>query len=294
MQRLLELPSNIDLLPFSAFLWQKGIAHRISEECGQQVLWLDHSAYALQVKQYYADWQAGLLQLNEVKSNGWKHHGLMNGPVADWKRMPATIVLIITCLVVAFITQLGSDYHTIAWLSFLNFNVIDQYIRFVSLSYSLLNGEYWRLLTPIFLHFGIMHLVFNMLWLLEFGRRLELHHGSLFLTLLIVVIGLVSNVAQYHFGGVGILFGGFSGVIYGLMGFLWIREKEQPNLYGVPSGIYLFMLIWLVIGLTGVLNVVGFGQMANTAHVGGLLAGTIYGWLYNRFQGQKEKTMKGG
>lgn len=295
MQRLLELPMGIDLLPFSAFLWRAEIAHRITEECGQQVLWLDHSANALQVEQFYADWQAGLLQLSEVKQGGWKCYGLMNGPLADWKRMPATLLFIVACLIVALLTRLGSDYHTIAWFSFLNFEIdsIDnKYIRYVPLSDSLSYGEYWRLITPIFLHFGILHLAFNMLWLLEFGRRLERYHGSLFLVLLIMVTGLISNVSQYNFSDTGSLFGGFSGVIYGLMGFLWMREKAQPGLYGVPSGIYMFMLIWMVIGFTDVLGMIGLGQTANSAHAGGLLVGTACGWLYNRFWYKKEKSIK--
>ncbi len=292
MQRLFEVSMETDLLPFSAFLWRDGIAHRITEEGGRQVLWLENPGNAAQVEQFFADWQAGLLQLGEVKVQWWKRHGLMSGPLADWKRMPATLLFLVACLVVAFITRLGNDYQTVAWFSFLNFDIAGEYIRFVPLSYSLSHGEYWRLLSPIFLHFGILHLAFNMLWLLEFGRRLELHHGSFFLALLIIVTGLVSNVAQYQFGGSVALFGGFSGVIYGLMGFLWIREKEQPGLYGVPSGIYMFMLIWLVIGFTGVLGAIGFGQMANTAHAGGLLSGAACGWLYNRFRGEKQNVIK--
>ena len=174
MQRLFELSMETDLLPFSAFLWREGIAHRITEEGGRQVLWLENPANAAQVEQFFADWQAGLLQLGEVKVQWWKRHGLMSGPLADWKRIPATLLFLVACLVVAFITRLGNDYQTVAWFSFLNFDIAGEYIRFVPLSYSLSHGEYWRLLSPIFLHFGILHLAFNMLWLLEFGRRLEL------------------------------------------------------------------------------------------------------------------------
>lgn len=291
MQRILEVSMETDLLPFSAFLWQEGIAHRITEESGCQVLWLENPVSAYQVKQFYADWQMGFLQLDEVKIQWWKwwkRRGLINGPLANWKRIPMTLLFLVICLIVALMTRMGSDYQTIAWFSFLDFDIGGKYIRSVPLSYSLSHGEYWRFLTPVFLHFGSLHLAFNMLWLLEFGHRIELHHGSLFTALFIMVTGVVSNIAQYQLGGRMALFGGFSGVIYGLMGFLWVREKNQPGLYGEPPGIYRFMLIWLVIGFTGILGVIGFGQMANTAHASGLLTGAACGWLYNHFRGARK------
>ena len=73
----------------------------------------------------------------------------------------------------------------------------------------------------------------------------------------------------------GPVFGGMSGVVYGLLGYVWIRGKFDPG-----SGLYLhsytvtMMIIWFVACLTGVL-----GPIANTAHAAGLVMGMAWGYL---------------
>jgi len=137
----------------------------------------------------------------------------------------------------------------------------------------ILSGQVWRLITPIFLHFGILHLVFNMLWLRDLGSMIEAHQGSLRLVLLVLVIGVISNTAQYFWHGVS--FGGMSGVVYGLLGYIWLRGKFDP-----ASGLFLhqttvvMMLVWLVLCYTGML-----GPIANAAHTVGLGVGRASGYL---------------
>ena len=58
-------------------------------------------------------------------------------------------------------------------------------------------GDFWRLITPIFLHFGIVHFIFNSLWLSMLGSRIERLSGSIHLILLVLISGLVSNLAQF-------------------------------------------------------------------------------------------------
>jgi len=67
-------------------------------------------------------------------------------------------------------------------------------------------GQVWRLLTPVFVHFGAMHLVFNRLVLWHFGRMIELRRGPWFLAGLTLVLGIGSNLVSYlaygsNFGG---------------------------------------------------------------------------------------------
>ena len=281
MIRVFDLPAEEDLLPFTAFLWKQGIVHRITEEGGRQVLWVEQADHSAIVLEYYRDWKAGLLQLGEVKMK-WRTGGLASGPLSDWKRMPVTILLLAACLVVAVITRLGANDTTVALFSMNDYVVQGQYIRYATLESMLEMGQFWRLITPIFLHFGIAHLLFNALWVMDFGHRIELKHKGLFLIGLVMFTGLVSNLLQYVVMDGFPRFGGMSGVIYGMLGFCWVREKEYPGAYSVPSGIYMFMLVWLVIGYTGVLDLLGFGKVANAAHAGGLMAGVFLGWLYNR------------
>jgi membrane associated rhomboid family serine protease len=132
-------------------------------------------------------------------------------------------------------------------------------------------GQVWRLFTPMFLHFGIIHLGFNMMWLWSFGGMLELRFGHWKFLGLVLAVALISNVIQGYWGGIN--FGGMSGANYGLFGFLYLRGKFHPNPGPVLSSQTIQnMLIWLVICFTGLV-----GPIANGAHVGGLIAGGLIG-----------------
>lgn len=132
-------------------------------------------------------------------------------------------------------------------------------------------GEVWRLLTPIFIHMNLVHLLFNMLCLKDFGSMIEARKGTLTLLVMVVVIGVGSNLGQYLVAGPQ--FGGFSGVLYGLFGYIWMRGKFDPasGLHLSPSNI-LLMVGWFFLCLLGVM-----GHIANGAHGFGLLMGMIWG-----------------
>ena len=140
------------------------------------------------------------------------------------------------------------------------------------------SGEWWRLLTPIFLHFGVFHIVFNLLWTWEFGRIIETRHGAAALLALTAMLGVASNFAQFHIGGHG-FFGGMSGVIYGYFGYLWIQglcnrdfgfRLTRPVVYLLLGW---FAVAWLGTSL-GIFKWINL-HIANTAHTAGLLGGII-------------------
>ncbi len=132
-------------------------------------------------------------------------------------------------------------------------------------------GQVWRLLTPVFLHFGILHIVFNMMWLADLGRTVESHHGSLAFGALVLVFALGSNIAQYIVSGP--MFGGMSGVVYGLFGYAWLRARHDVTIpYALHSQTVVMMIVWFFVCLTGVV-----GPIANTAHAVGLVLGLILG-----------------
>ncbi len=141
----------------------------------------------------------------------------------------------------------------------------------------LLNNEWWRLITPTFLHFSITHLVFNCLWIYILGSKIEELDGRSILLFVFATSSIVSNVAQFLWTQ-QILFGGLSGGVYGLLGYCFIIELgDNKERYGLPEALYLFMFIWLLVGFTGILSVFGFGNVANTAHLVGMIAGFILG-----------------
>jgi GlpG protein len=129
------------------------------------------------------------------------------------------------------------------------------------------------------MHFGILHLAMNSLWYWELGRRIEVRQGAGGLLALTLLFAGLSNAAQYLFGGPS-LFGGLSGVLYGLLGYCWIFQRLAPTpAYHLPPGVLVMMLVWLVLCASGLITALGFGSIANAAHVGGLLAGCLAGLL---------------
>jgi len=138
---------------------------------------------------------------------------------------------------------------------------------------AVVNGDYWRLLAPVLLHFGIAHIVFNMLWLWQLGGPLERRLGSLELFLLITVVGALSNLAQYFYDPFT-MFGGMSGVVYALLGYFWMQGRFNTRFgMALRQPIVVMMLIWFVVCWLGLV-----GNIANMAHTAGLLLGTMWGF----------------
>jgi len=68
--------------------------------------------------------------------------------------------------------------------------------------------------------------------------------------------------------------------VYGLLGYCFIIELDsRQGRYSLPVALYLFMFIWLLVGFTGILSFFGFGNIANTAHLVGMIAGFIIGLI---------------
>ena len=173
----------------------------------------------------------------------------------------------------------GNLIDIIEPLSFLKFEISDSYSRYVTFSTFentyLINNEWWRLVSPVFIHFSVIHLVFNCLWIYVLGQQIEKIDGKTLFITLIIFSGICGNYAQFISTGPS-LFGGLSGCVYGMFGYTMITEFQQSRIiYGLPPAIYIFMISWLVLGFIGVLSLFGLGNIANFAHLGGLIAGVI-------------------
>jgi len=133
-----------------------------------------------------------------------------------WRQGPVTAVVVAIAFVVFLLTYVLGLQSLVPWFTFLPVEV-----RSGSIVFYEMGQQYWRLVSPIFLHFGVLHIVFNSLWVWEFGKRTESVLGHLNQAGLILAIALVSNGVQYLASGPSI-FGGLSGVVYGLLGFAWV------------------------------------------------------------------------
>ncbi|TWI53105.1 GlpG protein [Pseudomonas duriflava] len=273
-QPVLRVGLDVNLLGFTQLLRRLRIPHRVTEERDAQVLWVLDTRLANEVKELYSRYpqgdQTGEVQVIETKRTS-------TGLGAQLRASPMTALILSLTLIAAAVTLLGERFETVRWLTFLDFRLYDSYIEFQPLSAALDAGEWWRLVSPMFLHFGILHLAMNSLWYWELGRRIERRQGSILLLILTLVFSLTANLVQYGWSGPA-LFGGLSGVLYGLLGHCWLFQMIAPNLaYQMPKGVVVMMLAWLAICLTGVIDVLGFGAIANGAHVGGLVVGCITG-----------------
>ena len=209
------------------------------------------------------------------------------GSAAPGAPQPVTLAGILLSVLGAAIVMFDTRLEWLRWLTFTDFRPLPGgRLAFESVAATYARGEYWRLLTPVFLHFGVLHLAFNMLWLWELGRRIERARGHLTLLALLVLTGAGGNIAQYLFDG-GVMFGGMSGVIYGLLGYAWVwnRVSGAPGLV-LPPGLMAVMLGWLLLCMSGLVEAIGFGAIANAAHGAGLVLGALLGLgaalLYSR------------
>ena len=271
----MRLPEQIDLSGFIMLLQRLQVPHRVAEEAGEQVVWVPEEQWAEQVRALYARYPQGDAAVPPAESA----EPLRDGVLVQLRRSPLTAAMLLLTLIVFTVTGAGENFAAIRWLSFVDFRIEGErfYLNYVDAT--LASGQWWRLITPMLIHFGWLHLAMNSLWYWELGRRIEFRQGGVGLLGLSLLFGLASNIAQYWWAGPS-LFGGLSGVLYGLLGHCWIFQRLAPNsAYQLPPGVLVMMLAWLVICMTGIFELLQFGAIANAAHVGGLLVGCLTGLL---------------
>ena len=147
---------------------------------------------------------------------------------------PVTVILLVVSAVVFVVTMPSTKKALLDWLWFSVPELTDfpgpawvPKSAWLPLA-SVLRGEVWRLISPIFIHMGWVHLVFNMLMLVSVGAAVERVIGSWAIALLVLGLAVISNTAEAVFGP-GLHFGGMSGVLYGLAGFSWVMGMVAPQ-----------------------------------------------------------------
>lgn len=187
-----------------------------------------------------------------------------------------TIFCILVSIAVSLLSGFGTDdsvTNRVLITPLLSIDGVPGFARFLP---EVRHGQVWRLVSPIFLHLDPVHLLFNMLWMFELGRIFERKHGSLFLTLFVGLVAVFPNILQFIFHGPS--FGGMSGVVYGLLGFFWMRAKADPfyDIHLNRTTVWM-MLVWLFLCMTPLISA------ANYVHAGGLLGGLAVGFLSGRY-----------
>ena len=163
---------------------------------------------------------------------------------------------------------------------------------------SLQRGEVWRLFTPIFIHYGAMHIVFNLYMLFNLGSLVERRYSWKRLLMLVLLAAAIPNfvqctvpesiqgIAPGYLGGYMMThLGGMSGVVYGIFGYVWIKSIFDPKFgFKIPQSSILIMMAWLFGCMFATpLAKAGIGffpqNVANWAHGIGLLVGMVLAYL---------------
>ncbi len=279
---------------FSNFLYAEGIGNEIeSERDGTWALWIqeeDQIAVARDLLDRFrrdpADPKYGEAQriAREKQEREQKENEAAQKRFFDRQRLfptgllgvgHLTAALVAICVVVGVFSKLGRDTRLLQPLFITEFNLGGTYVEWQGGLPEIRHGQVWRLVTPIFIHFGVMHLFFNLLWLLDLGSMVERRQSWRLLGLLVVSIAVPSNLAEYCFGSKAPNFGGMSGVVYGLIGYIWMRGKFDP-----ASRLFLHQttvtmaVIWYFLCLFKIIP-----NIANMVHTVGFAVGLGWGVL---------------
>lgn len=282
MIKVLELPHNADLAELSRELWVRKIGHQIrSTAQGQEILLANPEHYP-QLMALVQDWQNGTLAYTvEPEQQGGARWQASLSALLQW---PVTAFLLIASVLATALISFEAQPTWFARLAIVPFQQVSQGVAYMPLGQTLISGEFWRLITPAFLHFGALHLIFNSLWVWEIGRMIERQQSSGDLIVLFLFSSISANLAQYMMGD--ILFGGLSGVVYALLGYCWLWDRLSARpLFYIRRPVLILLLVWLVFCLVGGASMLGFGDVANAAHVGGLISGGLMAWLRLRMSG---------
>jgi len=149
--------------------------------------------------------------------------------------------------------------------------------------------QYWRLITPMFLHAGLIHLAFNSYALYLLGFMVEGVFGKARFLAIYFVAGFLASVTSFAFGPAGEVGVGASGAIFGLLG-AWVAfNYRRRTSYEASAN-----LRWALM-LIGINLVLGFSiaGIDNFAHLGGLVTGAVAGTLAEVEKGLSDAARSG-
>jgi membrane associated rhomboid family serine protease len=180
-------------------------------------------------------------------------------PAPSWREYPNYPVVVVTSLLAVTIT--------LAWWSKTDISVLLE-------TAAIRRGQLWRLLTSVFPHVDILHLVFNVYWLWIFGTSVEKRFGHLRTAGLFALLAIGSNSFDFAFerGGVGL-----SGIGYGLFGLLWVLSKRDDRFRAtMDSRTVQIFIAWFFLCI--LLTAGNQYSVANVAHAAGAMLGILIGF----------------
>ncbi len=294
MRMIGHLPNETSAGAFSDFLCVEGITNLVEAEKDGWAVWIHSEDQLEKAKELLLSYlgnpkdpkyQKNSQKVAELKEREQDQAESKEKQFYDRKRLfgsfmpfgigPLTFLLILICVGVWGALWLHSDQTFLERFFITPYRVEGGYLKWVGGLPEIRHGEVWRLITPIFIHAwpSPFHLLFNVYAMLALGSVIESRQSTWRLAALVVVIAALSNLGQYLVSGPN--FCGISGVVYGLLGYIWMKGKFDP-----ASGFYLhpqtvtIMLVWFFLCLAKVIP-----NIANTVHGVGLAVGVAWGFL---------------
>ncbi len=308
MRTVGELPSEAEAQKFQDALISRGIESTVEPEDGGAVsIWVHEDDQMAEAARLFAlfrsapdgpEFREAAAKASAIRAELVKSAGRRRSTVVDEARVGyernflsqgwVPIVLLVISVAMTFYTDFFANVKVTQLVQISRLPYISELPGGGSLFLPEVKaGEVWRLITPIFIHGSVMHILFNMMWLVQLGRFIESRFGAAKLLALVMVIGIGSNLAEYLWSTQR--FGGMSGVNYGLFGFLWMKGKfDLRQNWQLPTQIVQLMLMWMVLCYTGLL-----GPVANAAHTMGLVIGAALGIASARLVPWLERETRG-
>ncbi|AYW48338.1 rhomboid family intramembrane serine protease [Tetragenococcus osmophilus] len=137
-------------------------------------------------------------------------------------------------------------------------------------------SQFWRFITPMFIHFGLMHFVVNSVVLYFMGARLEAVYGHLRYFFIYLLSGISGNLLSFAFNEAGVQSAGSSTALFGLFGAFAILGIHYKNNYVIQILVRRFTLF---IGISLLFNLLD-SSVDIWGHIGGLLGGVLLGNVF--------------
>ncbi len=289
MRQIGQLDNELDARTFGDFLFNQGVECDLeNSQNGSWLIWVHDEDRMAEVAGWLAEFKlnpggarfvAGAEGAEAKRSALEKEQRAFERKqrkvsarnfVSGWGVGHVTLGLVLASVAVSLLISFGQNETVFRWLMISQFPPIPDMKLFLP---EVREGQVWRLITPVFMHLGVIHLLFNMMWLWDLGGMIERIRSPIYLAVFVLITGMVSNMAQYFISGPA--FGGMSGVVYGLLGYVWLQSRLNPwSGFEMHSFTVNMMLVWLALGMTGLI-----GPIANTTHLAGLLIGCFWGYL---------------
>ena len=295
MRLIGHLPDEKSAAAFCSFLWSQGIENQVETEENRCALWVHSEEHRTEAGALLEEFQrdpaqtrfqldtAGLLAAAEKALETARIESSLSAHPLMLVTVPygvgaVTLVLVLVSMALAFVGWVGYEDRMFQELLITSLPV-EATSEPVALALpEIAQGEFWRLLTPVLVNVDVLPLMFNLLLLLHLGSMIESCAGAGRLGSLFIVIGVLSNLAQFYVSGPA--FCGAAGILFGLLGYVWIRGRMDP-----ASGLFLrphtvaMMLVFYIVGMAGSASGLFKLSLGTTAQVTGFALGWIWGFL---------------